>query len=190
MANITIEIPCKTYVKAYLENNCGDPVDLKLLPDLHALFIRNLRYNKHEARREQKHAIDSMCNYKSAVLIKVPENIFYRYGWELSKGGLLEFNKEAETKIKFMMRYYVAFNRSLGIPVSTCIRDFQEKYDFPEAVWPYESIKKDFDRHGQFIRPDIMSQMKDEINKIFLSNLSTLGTVSIKLYKELSDEHR
>lgn len=185
MANkFTIQLPCKSYVKAYLENNCGDPVDLDYLPDIRSYFLNNLK--KPKLRRETS----PIGNYSYEVTIKVFEDYIYRYGWELTKSSIVEINRRAEEQVKFIMRSYVSFNRSLGSPVSVCIRNFQERFGFPEHLWAYESIKKDFDRHGNYVNLRTLDNIKLEINKIFLDNLSAVGTISQKHYKELRNEYR
>lgn len=182
MNHFTIEIPCKSYVKVYLETNCGTPVDLVHLPDLQLLVIRNLK------KKQDYRKTDPICNYEDKITAVISPKIFYRYGWEITKEGIREINSFSEKKIKFIMRQYIFINSKLGQPVASCIRDFQQIFLFPEDVWSYESIKKDYDRH---IRSNDMPKMKDlkkEINKILLSNLSELGTISKLLLKQLCDE--
>lgn len=176
--HFTIKVPCKKYVKTYLEINCGTPVDLKHLPDLLDEFRRGL--DKKPCHRETS----ELANCEDTVVIIIPPDMFYRYGWELNKENILDFNRKVEKKVKFFMRQYVAVNKSLGIPVANCIREFQEGFGFNEPVWSYESIKKDFDRHGQVPELKIIRELKTELNKILLDNLSDLGTISKKLKKE------
>jgi hypothetical protein len=176
--HFTIKIPCKKYVKAYLEINCGKPVDLKHLPDLLEELRRGL------ARKPCHREASELAKLKDMVTVIIPPDVFYRYGWELNKESTLDFNRRVEMKVKFFMRNYVAVNKSLGIPVANCIKEFQDEFGFYESVWNYESIKKDFDRHGRVPELKIIRELKVEINKILLDNLSDLGTISKKLKKE------
>lgn len=179
MSNLfTVKIQCKRYVKAYLENHCGTPVDLRHLPDLQEEFVRCL--SRKPAHREAS----ELANWTESVTIIIPPDVFYRHGWELNKENILDFNRRAEQKAKFFMRQYVSFNNSIGVPVAICIREFQDKHGFPEPVWTYESIKKDFDRHGRVKKLNIIRELRVEINRILLDNLSELGTVSKKYIKE------
>ena len=178
MTNFTIKIPCKTYVKAYLETNCGTPVNLQHLPDLLEEFRRGL------ARKPEHRESADLAACRELVTIIIPPDMFYRYGWEMNKENILDFNRKIEMKVKSFMRLHVAFNSSLGTPVANCIREFQEIFGFPEPVWSYESIKKDFDRHGHIPKLKTMKELKSEMNKILLDNLSDLGTISKKLKKE------
>jgi hypothetical protein len=176
--NFTIKIPCKKYVKAYLEINCGTPVNLQHLPDLLDELRRGL--DKKPGHRES--AFLALCMDSATVII--PPDMFYRYGWEMNKENILDFNRKVEKKVKFFMRQYIAINNSLGTPVANCIREFQEQFGFYESVWSYESIKKDFDRHGEVPKLMTIKEFKREINKVLLDNLSDLGTISKKLKKE------
>lgn len=176
--HFTIKLPCKAYVKAYLENNCGIPVNLVHLPDLLDEFRRGL------ARKPGHRESTDLAACREIVTIIIPPDMFYRYGWEMNKENILEFNRKIEMKVKFLMRQYIAVNHSLGTPVAICIREFQDGFGFPEPVWSFDSIKKDFDRHGRLPELKITKEIKHELNKILLANLSDLGTVSKKLKKE------
>jgi hypothetical protein len=176
--HFTIKIPCKKYVKAYLEINCGSPVNLHHLPDLLEEFRRGL------ARKPCHRETSELAVFRDTVTVIIPSDMFYRHGWELNKENILDFNRNVELKVKFFMRQYVAVNKSLGCPVSCCIREFQTEFGFFEPVWSYESIKKDFDRHGSVPELKIIRELRAELNKLLLDNLSELGTISRKLKKE------
>ena len=153
-------------------------MDLRHLPDLQKKFIACLA--KKPYHREKA----PLANYLDIATIIIPPDSFYRHGWELNKENILDFNKDVELKVKYMMRQYVAVNQALGAPISNSIKAFQDKFGFSETVWPYDSIKKDFDRHGTRVQLRNIKRLKEEIHNIFLDNLSDLGTVSKKLAKE------
>lgn len=179
--HFTIKIHCKKYVKAYLESNCGSPVDLRHLPDL----LQDLRYclAKKPGRREKA----KVAEWSDTVTIIIPTYYFYRYGWEFNKENELNFNRTVERRVKFLMRQYVALNHTLSLPVSACIREFQERFGFYEPIWGFESIKKDFVRNGHTIDLQKIRLLRTEMNKIFLTNLSDLGTISKKFKNEMSN---
>ena len=176
--HFTINIPCKSYVKVYLEINCGKPVDLKHMPVLLKEFKRSL------STKPEHRETENIAKYSADVTIIIPNDMFYRYGWEMNKENLLDFNKYVEQQIKFFMRQYISINNSVGVSVADSIREFQEKFDFTENVWSYESIKKDFDRNGRITQMKLIKELRVEVNKILMDNLSCLGTVSKKLQKE------
>lgn len=176
--HFTIKVPCKKYVKAFLETNCGSPVDLRLMPDLQKKFIQCL------SRKPQHRENSEVATYSEMATIIIPSDIFYRHGWEMNRENVLTFNKEVEVLVKFVMRQYIGIASALGNPVSNSIREFQERFGFDESDWSYDSIKKDFDRHGKKVSLNTTRNLKEEIHKIFLDNLSELGTISKKALKE------
>jgi hypothetical protein len=125
-----------------------------------------------------------VANWPETITVIIQSDVFYRHGWEMNKENILDFNRKVEQKAKYLMRQFVSVNSSLGVPVSICIREFQERFGFYEPVWSYESIKKDFDRHGSSPEMKTIKVLRVEINKILLDNLSELGTISKKLKKE------
>jgi hypothetical protein len=176
--HFTIKVPCKTYVKAYLETNCGAPADLQHLPAVLKEFKRAL------SRKPSHRESAELARYKDLVTIIIPSDIFYRCGWEMNKENILEFNRFIELKVKFNMRQYIALNNCLGQPVANCIREFQEGFGFPDYIWEYDSIKKDFDRNGRITDLKTLRDLKGELNKKLLANLSELGTISKKFKNE------
>ena len=90
----------------------------------------------------------------------------------MTKTNQVKFNNKIESLIKFYSRTYIAFDKSLGIPISQSIRNFQNDFDFPEDIWSYEAIKKDFDRNGQYIKFDKISVFRDNLKNIFLQQKS------------------
>lgn len=177
--HFTIKIHCKRYVKEYLETNCGTPADLRHLPDLMQEFRGCLA--KKPAHRENV----KVAKWPDTVTVIIPPDYFYRYGWELNRENELDFNRKVEKKIKYMMRQYIGFNHALSVPVSSCIREFQERFGFYEPIWSFEAIRKDFDRNGRTIELNTIRALRAEMNKILLDNLSELGTISKKLVKEM-----
>ena len=176
--NFSIEVPVKPYVKAYLENNCGSPVDLSMLQVVYVDFIN---YIKNPTLRTEATLV---CNYTTAVKIIIPKDVFYRYGWELTKTDIIKLNNKIEGLVKFASRNFITTNKALGVPVAASIREFQILFSFTEDSFPFETIKKDFDRHGNTVEMKIFRDFRAEITNIFLASLSDLGTVSKKFKNE------
>ena len=176
--HFTIKIPCKPYVRAYLETNCGSPADLKFLPDLLKEF--KVCLDKKPCHRETA----NVACYSDIITIIIPPDWFYRYGWEMNKENILDFNQRVELKVKFFMRQYIAINQGFGTPLNICIRDFQDNFGFAEHIWPGDSIRKDFYRNGEACNIHTIKELRKELNKILLDNLSRAGTLSKKHKKE------
>ncbi len=168
----TIEIPVKSYIKAYIENNCGSPADLSQLPEVNDLFTGCLKQPRFHRDKQTK------CNYSDVIEIIISEDHFYRYGWQLSKTDVVKFNRKCEAFIKFNARQFIVANHSLGLPVSMCIREYINEYNFTEDSLPYETIKKDFDRHGKKLPVKFIRNYRQELKTILLGNLASIGTIS------------
>jgi len=170
--NYTIQIPCKKNVKAYLESSCGIPVNLIFLPELYHEFKNCLN--------KQPHIEKSIPTtfYSEIVTIIIPSDCFYRTGWEMDRDNIYKLNKMAESRMKFVMRQYVMLGNSLGVPISTCISEFQEKFGFQEQAWPAESIKKELYRNGGKVKIKTIDALRSEIR---ITLLAYSGIISKKL---------
>ncbi|TLX73717.1 hypothetical protein E9993_14765 [Labilibacter sediminis] len=180
----TVNIKVKPYVKQYLINNCGDPCDLSLLPEVHKEFLRYL--SKPLFTRESLPAStqnDDLC-------IEIPEWIFKQYGWELTQSGQLDFNTRMEKRLKFIMRTWIGHRTAIGFTIAETIRGFQNKFNFPEDVWSYEAIKKDLYRNTECEKSNtvenFLKKLDIEMQQQFVNNLSATGTISKKWKHELS----
>lgn len=166
----TVQVAVKSYIRSYLENNFGNPADIRLDPELNEMFSLLLR--------EGSTRLDKIISatYPTTVNIQISKDVFFRYGFTLTKTETLKFNSFLEKRIKFFMRTYIAYHQSLGYSTAECIRDFQLIFGFSEDVWPFDSIKKDFDRNGSHLDRKFIRNFKDELSHIFLEMLSELGT--------------
>ncbi len=170
----TIELPTKPYVKQFLELNYGFPVDLKQDRVLYLNFRRCLKKPNKRYDYKRKN-IPSL--YSEVARIVISEDDFYRYGWELTRTDIISLGKEFEERAKFFMRNILSLYMNL-MSKKDSIYKFQSRFGFSEEIWSYESIKKDFDRNGPKVRADINSILANKFEKIFLENLSDLGTIS------------
>jgi hypothetical protein len=183
----TVDVRVKPYVKQYLINNCGNPVDLSKMPKLNNLF-RRLIY-KPVLRFESLPLPNSDCY----VSIIISQDLFYRNGWEMTRNNQMLFNSEVENEIKFIMRNYVA-TFSTFYNIATCIRMFQDRFKLPEDMWGYDAIKKDLDRNSEVKKSkeieEFVRKMDRSLHKLFVENLSTVGTISNKMKNELNQVYR
>ncbi len=180
----TVNIRVKSYVKQYLINNCGNPCDLTLLPDINKVFLQYL--TKPLFSRESL----PVSSYNEDICITISDWVFYRYGWEVTKSGQQDFNVRMEKRLKFIMRNWIAHRTAIGFTIADAIRTFQEKFNFPEDVWSYEAIKKDLQRNTDCERSksveNFLKELDLEMQQKFVNNLSDTGTISLKWKNELS----
>ena len=112
MSTFTCKVPVKSYIKSYLENNCGYPADLSGLPEIHDFFLSSLRRPRFHRDNQSK------CNYTDSIEIIISEDVFNRFGWQLSKTDTVRFNQRCEAFIKCNSRQFIMANNALGIPVT------------------------------------------------------------------------
>lgn len=177
----TVTIPVKPYVKRFLEKKYTLPVDFSNNSRDNAFFQKLLR--KPDSSNDRKYP-DIICTYTEQVEVLISEHDFYKYGWELTKTDIVAFGKQFEDQAKLLMRNFVGVYHSLGLPYKTSIIKFQQRHNFNEDVWGYETIKKDFFRNGTIEDLDFEIEIFDKIDKIIMRNLSGLGTVSDLMLKE------
>jgi hypothetical protein len=183
--NFEVELRVKPYVRQYLINNCGSPVELSHLPKFRMLFRRLI--TKPLFRFESLASAKDYCY----VRVKISSDTFYRHGWEMTETSMRYFNAEVERELKFLMRTWIGNRAGLGYPVAQCIRDFQDRFKMPEEVWSFDAIKKDLDRNTETKKDRDVETFLEEIDRkmqsIFLENLSAIGTISNKYKNELSE---
>lgn len=176
----TLKVCVKPYVKAYLENNFGIPADVREDWELWKLVELVLRASHLQIKKETVPILlpesTSQC-FGSLVELKITKDWFNRYGFRLKKRETLRLNAFLEKRIKFYSRSFIGYHHCLGMSVAESIRDFQKTFGFSEDVWPYDSIKKDFDRHGWTVGKKAVLGFRTEMSKIFLESLSETGTI-------------
>lgn len=181
MAKFSIHVPCKPYAKHFLELNYGSPVDFSKDKTLYNEFRHNLERNmKHNDNYYNKL---KMSKYSETVEIRISETDFYRYGWELSKTEMLNFNAIVESRAKTFMYIIVSTRLALGQNLTDCISYFQDRFGFTEEVWPLESIKKDCQRNLTVSKNEILDSISEMIDKITMAKLYDKRTISHKCKK-------
>lgn len=175
-----ITVPVKPYVKRFLENNYGDPVDFRNHPRENEMFKRMLKKpnydNDHKYRNE-------LCSHIQAVEIAISDRDFYRHGWELSKTDIVSFGKHFERNAKWLMRTVVSTYVSFGSPINIAILKFQTRFQMEEEYWPYDSIKKDFFRLRDNKDIDLKEYAYQHLERLILINMSNTGAITHHLLK-------
>lgn len=180
-AKFFVSIPVKPYVKRFLEKKYNLPVDFSGNPRDNAFFQKLL--SKPDSSRDKQYP-DIICTYTEDVEVVISEHDFYKYGWELTKTDTVAFGKHFEDQAKLLMRNFVGVYHSLGLPYKNSITRFQQRHNFDEDVWSYQTIKKDFFRNGTVEDLDFEIEIFNKIDKIIMRNLYSLGTVSELMIKE------
>lgn len=177
-----ITVPVKPYVKRFLENNYGSPVDFHNHPHENMLFMRMLK--KRSFTKDYMYQ-SNLSKLSSSVVIQISERCFYRNGWEISKTDTIAFGRYFERNAKMMMRSIVGIYVSFGMPVNIAIAKFQATYKMEEEYWAFDSILKDFFRYKTFNKIDFNHNAYQHLEELILLNMSNAGLLSKNLVKEI-----
>ena len=167
-----IKIPCKLYTKRWLELSYGEPVDFTRDNTIYPSFREKLR------RQSTRHdnAYSMLLKYNTTICIKITEDDFYTYGWELTPTEIVRFNKEIEGRAKLFMYLIVSTRISFGMNVTDSVKYFQERFGFSEEIWPVESIVKDCQRNLTVHKNEIIDNVANLMDKIIIEKMSVYGT--------------
>jgi hypothetical protein len=170
MEKFKVTIPCKPYVKQFIELNFGSPADISKDRDLYDVFRSKLK--KKSFRHEKVYS--TFGKYSENIDIKISRDDFYRYGWELSRTDVVSFNRIMEGRVKILMYSIVGSHLASGMALTESIEYFQDNFSFPETVWPKEAIYKDCQRNLRVKKNELKSDISKIIDKICLAKLSFL----------------
>lgn len=165
-------LPCKPYVRQYLINNYigdgeDDVVDLRKNSYLHNDFVSRLTK---DGRWEKKYS--NLYRYKTMVAVRISRDEFYRYGFSLANSEVVSFGLILERNIKNKMFLYVDLAVGMGMQISVAIRRFQKNHGFDEDSWPYETIRRIYNRHSRDARLNQSMSIYDFIDKNIMGKLS------------------
>jgi len=174
-------IPVKPYVKSFLENNYGNPVNFNNYPRENEFFLKMLK--KPTTDKDYMYQPD-LSRYFTTVRIEISERTFYRYGWELSKTDNIVFGKHYERHAKMLMRTIVGTYVAFGMPINIAILRFQKRFNMREEDWSFETIVKDFFRYKTMHKIDFEHHAYEHLEELILINMYNAGVLSKSLMKD------
>lgn len=183
MGKFLVKIPCKPYVRRFLELNFGDPDNLNSgtaidISKDKALYTElRMKLEKKSYRHDNVYNRLALTRYSDEIAIRITQDDFYRYGWELSKTDIVYMNRLFEAKAKILMYAVVGSHLAMGTSLTDSIDYFQNRFFFPEDVWPKESIYKDCQRNLAIEKNAISQNLSHFIDKITLAKLSENRTI-------------
>jgi len=186
---VTVCMPCKRYVKAYLLANFNSPddnwdeiVNLSADKELNDQFLNRLKRGDNHLSSRTKGT-----RYTEMVHIEISWDTFYRHGWMLTQGETLKFNQCLERRVKSMLYSYVSSLHAVGLPVSECINRFRKSTKISEFDWDTDSIRKDLQRHMK-LDATIADDFFKKIEKNVWVTLSKSKTITEQGYKTYTGE--
>ena len=181
--NFTVTVPVKLYVKRFLENNFGNPVNFNGHPREKDFFYRML---KRPIRHYDSRYREEMPKFNSVVRIEITQSCFYQHGWELSRTDTVAFGKHFERNAKMLMRTMIGTYISFGMPVNIAITNFQQRFKMEEEYWSFESIQKDFLRFRTANSIDFNQYAFQHLEKLVLLNMTNVGVLSKSLVRNIN----
>jgi len=139
----TITVPCKKYVRKWLEDPPGKPVDLnKVDQSLYGIFCRLL--DKRCTHRDNQ----LVGQYNDFIHVLVSEDVYNRYGHGLTITNLTLFNNWLEFMIKKESRLYAKIYSRFGFQRKKAVSDFQKDLRLSDDDFSTDAIIKDIQRYG------------------------------------------
>ena len=157
-----ITVPCKSYVKHYLESNYGNPVNLQLNSSLYKHLIGLLSGDKNLRKR---YYFNVITNYSEFVKVNLKKTDFYKHKWILNESDVINFNLRIQLEVKTFMRSIVGTRIALGENITDSIHFFQDNYGYTEEVWSFDTIRKDCQRNLDIERGSAINDILNKINK-------------------------
>lgn len=180
------------YVCRYLVDNFGvqDP-DIKNLvningdPALMAFFTPKLIKQSHRYDRRNE---ERKPGFRTArVAIEVSASKFTRNGWALSPTDEAAFAHMLELRCKGLLITFLSAHYMISGDAAASIRKFYRVFHQNERTWPYDSIRKIWNRNVSKERKTTIKNAIDrEIIEKLLVQLSSFGTIAqqgLELYE-------
>ena len=180
------------YVCRYLVDNFGvqDP-DIKNLvningdPALMAFFTPKLvkQSHRYDRRTEERRSA-----FRTArVAIEVSASRFARHGWALSPTDEVAFARMLELRCQGILLTFLSAHYMISGDAAASIRTFYRVFHQNEHTWPYDSIRKIWNRNvTKETKMTIKSALDREIIEKVLVQLSSFGTIAqqgLELYE-------
>jgi len=162
MEKFTITIPCKPYVKRFVDLTFGNPAEISKDKELYQFFRAKLQ--KKSFKYDRRYA--SFHKYTNEFTVKISVDDFYRHGWDFSATDIISINMMLERKTKALLYRVVGFYSAFGYSLTESIAYFQKEYAFTEAIWPFESIYKDCQRNLAIQRTEVLELLTKIIKRV------------------------
>ena len=188
------------YVCRYLVDNFGvrsanvkNLIDIRGDAALMAFFTPRLQKPTHTYDRRLQQC--GTTPYRTArVAIEISASRFARSGWALSPTDEAALARMLELRCQGILLAFLQAHYMISGDASESIRAFYRTFHQSEDTWPYDSIRKIWNRNvPQMQKVTLKSRLEQEITEKILLQLSTFGTISeqgLALYRGEVEEPR
>jgi hypothetical protein len=139
---IPVDIPTKTYIKAYIIAQLGEKPIMNQQHWIGCKLYDLLQHKVNERKEEYTNT-----RYKCTLRIYINKHIFKQRGANLNETNLKNFNNHVEKKIKD--RFYELMDDRIEIlaAFTTNLVDVRRKLGIDIEAWDDDSMRKDYYRH-------------------------------------------
>lgn len=182
------------YVCRYLVDNFGvkdenikNLIDIRRDAALMAFFTPRLQKSSH---RYDRRAQQPTRSYRTArVAIEITASCFERSGWALSPTDEAALANMLELRLRGILIAFLTAHYMISGDAAASIRAFYRTFHQTEDTWPYDSIRKIWNRQvPNTQKKTLKGRIEAEITEKILVQLSTFGTISQQGLKTYQNE--
>lgn len=140
---ISITIPTKSYIKAYLISRFGENITLQKGEDNISNKLYDLLQHSTNERKEQF----SLNTFPTTVKVYINAYTFRTRGHCLNETNIIQFNKFIELEIKDKFYFMMDFFTDILPSFEANIDIVRSKLKIDEQYWSTDSLKKDYYRY-------------------------------------------
>ncbi|MBR4533100.1 MAG: hypothetical protein IKO85_00930 [Bacteroidaceae bacterium] len=183
------------YVCRYLVDNFGvrdsnvqNLIDIRSDAALMAFFTPRLQKSSHtyDRRLQQR----GTTPYRTArVAIEISASRFSRSGWALSPTDEAALARMLELRCQGILLAFLQAHYMISGDASESIRAFYRTFHQSEDTWPYDSIRKIWNRNvPRSQKVTLRTRLEAEITEKILLQLSSFGTISAQGLNKYQNE--
>ena len=158
MNNYTVVIPCKPYVKKFLIDNYGNPVDIRKDKYLYKYFKNVLDRKLYRNNSRYSFKKYGKMIYREEVIFIINEETFERDGFSIHHNDIIDINSLFEGYIKKIISVFVFALISCGHKTISAINEAQKLFNFSEDDMSTDLILKSCKRE-QDLKEKILAQV-------------------------------
>lgn len=155
----TAEIPTKPYIKKIIENTFGAPARVN-----RNNYVGKIIYEMLDHQRRKTDWRYSNAKFKTIVILQLTEDVHLRYGCFFTRENIIKFNATLEEIIKEGRNLFIEglLTGNSTMTITEAIERYQEKFNLSEDDFPFESIKKDYYRHRQALKTNVLKLSREK----------------------------
>ena len=157
MNTYTVTVPCKSYVKKFLIDTYGNPVDIRKDKHLYKFLKNTLERKVHRHNDRSSFKKYGKMIYKAETTFIVNEDTFKHNGFDIHRDDITDLNALFEGYIKKIIAVFVYALISCGHKTISAINQAQELFNFSEDDMSTDLILKSCKRE-QDLKEKIFSQ--------------------------------